>query len=143
MKLNRLCVVLSACRGVDATTDALATAELSSRLTHECFEFDRAEGCYKGVKEVSFVVQAGSFQEVLEVMQMSADFEQESVMLVDARNKAYILFNDKPDMVALGKLNESTYEPMSEYVESYTKLGAVYYYTYNFNQGGLTCLTGL
>lgn len=132
MKLNRMHVVLSACRtGADNQS---RTDELESRLLHEDFAYDAAEGCYKGEREASFVVQVRSFPEVLELMQMSQDFQQESVMLVDARGKGYILFNDAPGMVALGAFSTSFTEPLSEYVDAYTKVGDIYYYTYNFHR---------
>lgn len=135
MKLNRMHVVLSAeLVGRSAESNAACTAELESRLVADNWPYDVAEGCYKGSKEVSFVVQVASFPEVLMLMRMSQDFEQESVLLVDARNKGYILYNKRSDMTALGRLNESYCDPSSEHVDAYTKIGDTYYYTYNFNQ---------
>ena len=132
MKLNRMHVVLSACRpGADNQS---RTDELESRLLNEDFAYDAAEGCYKDEREASFVVQVRSFPEVLELMKMSQDFQQESVLLVDARGKGYILFNDARGMVALGKFNTAYTDPLSDYVDAYTKIGDTYYYTYNFNQ---------
>ena len=135
MKLNRMLVVLSAERTeLSAELNAERTCDLQGRLVQDNFSFDRAEGCYKGDKEVSFVVQVENFREVLMLLRMSHDYGQECIMLVDARNKAFLLFNDKRSMVGLGRLQEAFYEPLSEHVDAYTKVGDTYYYVYNFNQ---------
>lgn len=134
MKLNRMHVVLSA-ELAGAQDNARNTEFLERRLVADGFNYDPAEGCYKGVTEASFVVQVESFPEVLQLLTISDEFEQESVLLVDARGKGYILYNKKSEMTALGKLMESIYNPVSEHVDAYTKVGDTYYYTYNFNQG--------
>lgn len=133
MKLNRMHVVLSACR--PEADNQSRTDEMESRLLHEGYVYDKAEGCYKGVSADSFVVQVESFPEVLMLMRMSQDFQQESVLLVDARNKAYILDNHSSRIDSLGNLTESSWEPSSEHVDAYTKVGDTYYYTYNFSRG--------
>ena len=135
MKLNRMLVVLSAERTeMSAELNAERTGDLEGRLVADNFSYDKAEGCYKGDKEVSFVVQVENFREVLMLLRMSHDYQQECIMLVDARNKAFLLYNDKRSMVGLGRLQTSPCEPLSEYVDAYTKLGDTYYYVYNFNQ---------
>lgn len=132
MKLNRMHVVLSAC--LPEAGNKTRTDEMESRLIHEGYAYDKAEGCYKGAVEDSFVVQVTSFPDVLELMRMSQDFQQESVLLVDARNKAYVLYNHTSRMDYLGALTESNWKPTTEHVDAYTKVGDVYYYTYNFNK---------
>lgn len=134
MKLNRMHVVLSAeLSTLTAEQNEDRTEELLQYLESLGMEFDRAEGCYKGVKEASFVVQLSTFQEVPMLMETAQGYGQESILLVDARDKGYIIPLDGAELVPIGKMQTSSFEPTSEYVDAYTKLGGVYYFTYNFD----------
>ena len=135
MKLNRMYVVLSAeLSTLTAEQNAERSGKLRKYLGDTCLDFDVAEGCYKGVKETAFVVQVKTFEVVPLLLETAAEYGQESILLVDSRDKAYLLFAEGTEIIPLGKVQESTAEPASAIVSGYTKLGKRYYYTYDFDQ---------
>ncbi|APU00341.1 hypothetical protein fHeYen301_8 [Yersinia phage fHe-Yen3-01] len=129
MKLNRMLVVMSAC--TSSGSDVANTNKLRMRLHDEGLRFDEAEGCYKGVAEASFVVQCANFSQVGDLVNMADSYEQESVMLVDARNKAFLLYCKGCTMKSLGYIQMKDMSvPGTALPEvAYTKVGDYVYYT--------------
>lgn len=129
MKLTRLLVVISACKG--RPLDEYNMGLLRHDLSHAGLSYDKAVGCYNGVTEDSLIVQCDDFEAVGKVVKLAAGYDQESVLLVDARNKAFLLYCSGSRIDSLGYImhkdmsNEGAVLPKV----AYTRVGDDVYYT--------------
>lgn len=109
MQLNRFTVILTAHRADRSEHgNDKAQAELTTFVAdRDWFTFDVGQGRYEGVTEPVLAVQCKDFQAVALLVDAARRFEQESVMLVDARNKAFLLYTVDCRMLSLGLLFEA------------------------------------
>lgn len=127
MKLPNMLVVLSACQSALADDkNERNTAELN-RLLKSSYKYGPATGCYKGQLEDSFVVQADDFRDIGHLVELAARFKQESILLVDSRNKAFLYVLETKEMRQLGPLYQTDRIPES--ADAFTFFNGMYYYT--------------
>ncbi|QOC54390.1 hypothetical protein Atoyac15_26 [Aeromonas phage Atoyac15] len=128
--LNRMYVVISAelshlsADDNDGRSDDLYRA-LTSRFGTN--GIDEVQGCYKGTLERSFVVQCSDHSDVGSVYNIAQKYSQESVLLVDSRNRAYLLYVESRRLDNLGVLYSSTDVPSTD-AWTFNKAAGVYYY---------------
>lgn len=65
-----------------------------------------ANGCYKGQRETSYLVQIETQCDYLKLMQLARDFNQESIMLVDNERQAQLMYCDNEAVEPLGRWKE-------------------------------------
>ena len=79
---------------------ALLTEVAASRLLNSRIVM----GCYKGEKELSIRVESKSY---LYCLTMAHEYDQESILLVDDKNKAYLIYlADPTNQVMIGEFVE-------------------------------------
>ena len=129
MKLTRMLVVLSACTG--GPLDEYNTGALAIELENLGLAYDDATGWYNGVTEASFIVQCSDFVDVGKLVNLAAGYAQESVLLVDARNKAFLIYCSGSRMEALGYLMHKDISNVGAVLPTvaYTQVGTGVYYT--------------
>lgn len=127
MKLPNMLVVMSACQSAlaDDKNDR-NTAELN-RLLKSSYKYGPATGCYKDKLEDSFVVQADDFRDVGHLIELAERFKQESILLVDSRDKAFLYVLGTKEMRQLGPLYQVDRIPES--ADAFTFYNGLYYYT--------------
>ncbi|QGF20952.1 hypothetical protein MA13_gp08 [Pectobacterium phage MA13] len=127
MKLPNMLVVMSACQSAlaDLKNDS-NTAELNRLLSYS-YHYGPAMGCYKGKLEDSFVVQVDDFREVGHLVELAERFKQESILLVDSRDKAFLYVLGTKEMRPLGPLYQTDRIPES--ADAFTLYNGLYYYT--------------
>lgn len=108
MQLNRFTVVLTAHRAdrSEHGNDKAQEELINFVENREQFTYDEGQGRYQGVSEPVLAVQCKDFKSVSLLVEQARKYEQESVMLVDARNKAYLLYTQDCHMLSLGLLFE-------------------------------------
>lgn len=127
--LNRMYVFLSAARGTSETMDERNHHSLVSAVTgtHE-LEHDEVTGCYNGVVEKSIVVQVPDFFAIGALIKEAKKYEQESVLIVDSRRKAFLYYPASNVMDYVGVMYTS--ETLPENVENYSIINGIYHYTF-------------
>lgn len=106
MQLNRFTVVLTAYRSDRSQHgNEKSQAELTKFVSDlNCFTFDAGQFRYQGVSGPVLAVQCKDFQDVSILVEQARKFEQDSVMLVDARMKAFLMYTKDCHMESLGML---------------------------------------
>lgn len=89
-------VFISACnKACDASENKTATNSLEHALKGASrLGFIPAQGVYKGSKEESFVGHVTSMQHVAELLELSKLYEQESILVVDSNDSAFLFYTD-------------------------------------------------
>ena len=123
MMLNKFYVLLS---GATSNPDEDNTALVRDYLRNGVISFEECLGVYKGECEVSFCALADDFGAVGDLLRLAKNCDQESIMVVDARNKAFLIYCDDCRIESLGQMFQS--ENCVSY-DSYTLLNGIYYYT--------------
>ncbi|CAK1256730.1 SAM-dependent methyltransferase [Klebsiella phage vB_Kpl_K59PH2] len=132
MKLNKMMVLVSAeCAGLHDDDNADRTAELRQWIGNSYrHRFSSALGKYDGNTENSFLIQVDDFRDVGYIANKAAEMNQESIMIVDARDKAFLYY---PATKALEPIGIMLSCPLSafnaEHHTSYTIIGDIAYYT--------------
>lgn len=133
MQLNRFTVVLSAHRADKGECyNERAQEELINFVdeNREQFTYDVGQGRYQGVSEPVLAVQCKDFQAVAMLVGVAREHEQESVLLVDARRKAFLLHTVDCHMQSLGFLFEVKDADLSiPMPQNCTILNGTLYYT--------------
>jgi hypothetical protein len=103
-------------------TNIANTRKAMNYMKQNKVSFKVVQGCYKGSKEVSFVVPFGQIWEVLKLARI---FKQESFLELDNHNNAVLNYLNEEKRVRIGKITPvSKEEALSS--EAYTKSGKVY-----------------
>lgn len=127
MKLNNMHAIISAHLSTQGErTNYIRTMGIKGLLEASGLTFEPAKGMFQGVEEDSFVVQCKDFQEVGVVFGLAEVYQQESVLLLDSRNRAFLLGTDK-SLTSLGYMYQSENKPEGDY----TYLNGTYYYCHN------------
>nr|UWD77051.1 MAG: Protein of unknown function (DUF3293) [Bacteriophage sp.] len=132
MKLNKMMVLVSAeCPELCADENADRTAELRRWIGGSYkHRFSSALGSYKGNTEHSFLIQVDDFRDVGYIADKAAEMNQESILILDARDKAFLYY---PATKALEPIGIMLSCPMSafksEHHNAYTIIGDTAYYT--------------
>lgn len=132
MELNRFIVVISAHKSQESLDiNTKNTDRLRGQLRSEglCFQFDEVQGMYKGEAEPAFAVQCNDFSDVGTLLYRAREYNQESIMLIDARKRAYLLFCDTSELVYLSTLYSRSADSEIPRPDNYTLHGDVLYYT--------------
>ncbi|QOC54203.1 hypothetical protein Atoyac14_23 [Aeromonas phage Atoyac14] len=128
--LNRIYVVISAelstlnAADNDGRSDDLLR-RLNGRFDSSCV--DEVQGCYKGTLERSFVVQCKDHSDVGVVHRFAKEFSQESILLVDSRRTAFLLYVDSLTMERLGHLYTQYDQPTTD-AWTYNADSGTYFY---------------
>ena len=131
LKLNRLLVVMSVERSTDSSTDNMRrTGAFKEWLNVNDYPYDEAVGYYKGAQEKSFVIQCLDFSDVGRLQEEAALAGQECIMIVDARNKAFLYYPDKCQLEQLGYMFQfnRAENPQRELPAACTIIGDEVYY---------------
>lgn len=129
MNISQRVVILSA-ETLNATVEGnrQRTETLRGCLQDCNMNFSQAVGVYKGKEETSFVVVVRDEEEI-EALKGFAflNFNQESILLQDANQEAYLVFNDG-ETQRLGRLEQVSKEVATK-EDAYTILNGQYYIT--------------
>lgn len=132
MKLNKMMVLVSAeCSDLCDSENADRTAELRHWIGNSYrHRFSSALGKYNGNTENSFLIQVDDFRDVGYIADKAAEMNQESILILDARDKAFLYY---PATKALDYIGNMLSCPLSvfdaEQHPSYTIIGETAYYT--------------
>lgn len=132
MKLNKMMVLVSAeCSDLCDSENADRTSELRHWIgTSFRHRFSSALGKYNGNTENSFLIQVDDFRDVGYIAEKAAEMNQESILILDARDKAFLYY---PATKALEPIGIMLSCPMSafnaEHHTAYTIIGDIAYYT--------------
>ena len=135
MKLNRFTVVMTA---YSSSREEYSNERCMNLLIEQLcgenrrFQFDHAKGMYKGEAEPALAVQCNDFTDVGMLLQWARDYKQESILIVDARGKAFLLYCNNSYMEYLGKLYSHDLKEFGEpsiMPDSYTVMNGIMYYT--------------
>lgn len=105
----------------DEVTNAVYTKFLAKQLRNYGLRFEVAEGCYKGTKEVTFIVNLSNDSDFVKTMKLGAMYNQESILVVDKSNRATLIYVNNGRSEYLGKMVSSLSLNESK-VDAYTKL---------------------
>lgn len=132
MKLNKMMVLVSAeCSDLCESDNEDRTAELR-RWVGNLYRhrFSSALGKYNGNTENSFLIQVDDFRDIGYIADKAAEMNQESIMILDARDKAFLYY---PATKALEPIGIMLSCPLSafnaEHYTAYTIIGDTAYYT--------------
>ena len=96
------------------------TDELRKLLIRNELDFKRAEGCYKGTTEVSFVVDTPSVEVFNKLYNAAKNlFDQESVLYVDEDSQAHLMYSKGYEQEHLGTFTQVNPKRLEE-LEAYT-----------------------
>lgn len=135
MKLNRFMVVLSAYRADRSEHEnERSMFNLEDQISSESrrFQYDKAQGVYKGEHEPALAVQCSDFTDVGMLLQWAREYSQESILLVDARGKAFLLYCEDSRLEPLGNIythHVKEYGEPAQVPNSYTVMNGIMYYT--------------
>lgn len=112
----------------------LATIALSNELELADVVYAKAQGYYKGTREVSFVIAglvrgAGLASQEELVQKLAASFQQEAYMYVDANGMASLHRPNGEHMAELGRFEALANGEVPDADEPYTVLADVVYVT--------------
>ena len=92
-------IILSAeLSSLDDATNAIRTEHLRNALQLAGINYLDVNGVYKGVSEKSYItfIDNYDFEKLKTVKRLAfTDFKQECVLIIDNRNEARLLYNDK------------------------------------------------
>lgn len=128
--LNRIYVVISAELSTLNADDNSGRSDYLRRRLNGTFDsscVDEVQGCYKGALERSFVVQCKDHSEVGMVHRFAKEFSQESILLVDSRRTAFLLYTDYLKMERLGHLYTQYDQPTTD-AWTYNADSGTYFY---------------
>lgn len=120
---------------MSVTTDAIrgtheeyeAWQEFCDLLDDKGLFYLEAEGCYKGEKERSLVIQLHGVNKLPMFLQWAKDFKQESILWVDSYQRALLVYPERPnhsdDVGRWQEVDEST--ALAQ--DAWTKVGDLYY----------------
>jgi hypothetical protein len=96
------------------------TVNLTKFLIANELDFKRAEGCYKGTSEVSFIVDTPNVQVFNKLFKAAKNiFDQESILYVDEKSQGHLMFTKNYDMEHLGTFTQVNPKRIEE-LEAYT-----------------------
>jgi len=123
-------VIISAYTGtVSEAENMLRHADLYDRLHNAGLETGEVTGCYFGQRESSWLVEyATADYAVLNwLLQLAAEYEQESILHIDAARHATLLYPYGNDAEALGKLVPVSPQAAQQ-LDSWTRIKSGQYY---------------
>ncbi|UQT03808.1 S-adenosyl-L-methionine hydrolase [Serratia phage vB_SmaP-Kaonashi] len=125
--LNRMYVMMSAARGQSVSIDERNHNNLCRTLSEDLqYEWDEVQGCYKGVEERSVCVMVHDFREIWLLIKEAVNYSQESILIVDSRNKCFLYFPATNEMNYIGNMFNSKDKPLG--VTDYSIINGIYYY---------------
>jgi hypothetical protein len=103
---------------LDSAENARRSTILLGILHVKGYNFKPLVGVYKGSREKSFAVEVG-VKEMKELIAIAKNLNQESVLIVDEKNKAVLNFLSDNSKQTIGKLKIATKE-VAEKMENYS-----------------------
>jgi hypothetical protein len=103
---------------LDSAENARRSAILSGHLAMKGYNFRPLLGVYKGYKERSFAVEVNT-KELVDLLAVAKSFTQESILLVDEKNVANLVFIATKKKMKLGKFKIASKE-FAEKQENYS-----------------------
>jgi len=103
---------------LDSAENARRSAILSGHLAMKGYNFRQLLGVYKGTKERSFAVEVTP-KEVNDLLTVAKSFTQESVLIVDEKNYASLLYIATKAKQKVGKFKIASKE-VAEKLENYS-----------------------
>jgi hypothetical protein len=127
MNISRQVVILSATKNGDSVENTnFRTKTLRGILGDLRLPFSEATGVYKGQTETSFVVVISDNFDIDTLKAVAfKNFDQESILVQDANQEAYLIFNDGTTQ-NLGRL-EQVSEEQARKLDNYTILNNNFY----------------
>ena len=122
--LTKLHVIFSASK--QSSEDQRNTSLLARWLSDNGFVSEQVTGSYKGVEEQSFIVQCDDFAQVDQLVRRAKYYEQESVLIIDARQKCFLYYPDTKQLDYIGRWYKGT--PESNPTASFTIINGEYHY---------------
>lgn len=132
MKLNKMMVMVSAeCEGLCDSDNAERTDELRSWISYSYKQrFNSCIGKYDGRTECSFLIQVDDFRDVGYIADKAVELNQESILILDARDKAFLFYPATKSLEYIGVMLSCPLESFKpEQHKAYTILGDTAYYT--------------
>ena len=125
MNYQRLVFLSAEHKTKDDIQNFLNTNELRNELTNKGFKFNEGMGYFEGHKEVSFMVFVNNNQQELDLIDMSRQFNQDSVLVQTAQGIS--LIHDKnDDIMNIGRLVEVSEEDIKK-LEAYSVFNGRYF----------------
>lgn len=127
MNISKQVVILSATKSGDSVENTnFRTKTLRGVLGDLRLPFSEATGVYKGQTETSFVVVVTDNFDIDTLKGLAfKNFDQESILVQDSNQEAYLIFNDGTTQ-NLGRLEQVTEEQAKE-LDNYTILNGNFY----------------
>ena len=102
--------------------------KLKDTLTSENINYKEVVGRYKGVFEMSLVVNVKDTNELQRIQELSDLYDQDCILHLDANRNATLLFNDSTKETSIGKFQACS-EMIAKKLDSYTycDLNKTYY----------------
>lgn len=127
MNISKQVVILSATKNGDSIENTnFRTKTLRGVLGDIRLPFSEATGVYKGQTETSFVVVVNDNFDIDTLKSLAfKNFDQESILVQDANQEAYLIFSDG-SRLELGRL-EQVSEEQAKKLDNYTILNGEFY----------------
>lgn len=90
------------------------------------FNFVEAQGVYKGTKEKSFMVEVQDRYDMLWIKRLAEHFKQESILYVNEKNQATLLYLESKKIEKLGIFHKVP-KSVADNLEAYTMTNEGYY----------------
>lgn len=132
MKLNKMMVMVSAeLAGLDADENQDRTDELRKWISYSYKQrFNSCIGKYDGRSEASFLIQVDDFRDVGYIADKATEMNQESILILDARDKAFLFYPATKSLEYIGVMLSCPLDSFkTEQHKAYTILGDTAYYT--------------
>jgi hypothetical protein len=91
-KLYNPALIFSVCQGIDPDNDVKAIIETENKLKDLKIPYKLVNGCVNGGREVSFYCEHRDIADYLDILDIAREFNQESVLELDKRRNAELLF---------------------------------------------------
>ncbi|CCI88392.2 hypothetical protein BN110_022 [Yersinia phage phiR8-01] len=123
--LTKMYVFMSACTGGEL--DDHNTGALHDTLNNQRWVWEPLKGVYKGAEEDSVVVQVDDFSDVGSLVRIAEQYNQESIMIRDARGKCFLYYLNDRRMESIGLMFQTDIKPTTD---SYSmNMSGLYFYT--------------
>jgi hypothetical protein len=103
---------------LDSAENVRRSTILSGHLAMKGYNFKPLTGVYKGTKERSFAVEVNS-KELIDLLAVAKSFNQESILIVDEKNVANLVFIETKKKMKIGKFKLTSRE-LAEKQENYS-----------------------
>ena len=100
--------------------------KLSMGRLGKSFQVIEAQGVYKGTKENSFIVKVENKYDVMWLTNLAKQFNQESILYIDARNQASLYYIESKTREKLGIFHKVP-KSVADNLDAYTMTESGYY----------------